>query len=69
MTNEEFRQKEEELLKDIPPEFRSAISYHAWEQGHSAGYGEVLIYVSDLADALAPAIRAFVSRIRNETDV
>ena len=63
MTVEQFEAKQAELLADIPQEFHAAIRYHAWEQGHSAGYEEVLIYVSDLADALTQPIKDYTKRI------
>jgi len=68
MTAEEYREQEaaEFDLKNIPQEFRSAISYHAYEEGHAYGWSEVLIHLRDLIDGLEPAIRAFEKRVRTE---
>lgn len=52
------------LSEQLPPEFRSALSYIAWDSGHSAGEEEVnLIYRGLVADLL-PAIQAFEKRIK-----
>jgi len=64
LTQEQFEAKQTELLADLPKEFHSAIAYNAWEHGHSAGYEEVLIHVSDLADALAEPIKNYTKRIQ-----
>lgn len=63
MTKEEFNIKEAEILKDLPEEFRSAISYMAYEIGHSAGYEECLIYVKEYVSNLKEPIEKFQKRI------
>lgn len=65
MTPEEFAEKESELLSKIPQEFRGAVSYQAYEDGHSAGYEEVLIYVERYVGMLFEPIKKFESRIFN----
>jgi len=62
-TAEQFEVKQTEILKDIPLEFRGAIAYLAWEQGHSYGYDEVLIHVHELADNLKEPIKKYRERI------
>ena len=70
MTSEEYAIVEKEEFDDanIPQEFRSAISYHAYEQGHAYGYNEVLIHLSDLIRALKDPIMAFEKRIRENVE-
>ena len=64
MTPEEFETQQDELLKEIPEEFRSAIFYKAWEDGHSSGYEEVIYHVKDLISTLEEPIAKFEQRIR-----
>jgi len=66
MTDQEFNDKQDKLLAPVPQEFRSAISYHAYEQGHSAGNNEIIIHLSDLVDALLQPIQEFEKRITTE---
>jgi len=58
-----FEQKQEKSLAEIPEEFRSFVRTHAWEQGHSCGYQEVLNYVEDMVWSLKPAIEKFQKRV------
>lgn len=51
--------KTDELLSQVPEEFRSALSYMAYESGHSAGEEEVLCHLHSLIDGLKPAIKDF----------
>jgi len=66
MTDQEFNEKQDKILEHIPQEFKSAISYHAYEQGHSSGNEEIIIHLSDLVDALLQPIQEFEKRIRTE---
>lgn len=66
MTNEEFAAKEAELLKRLPVEFRSKVSYAAYERGHSYGMEEVLSYVEGYVDMLEEPIQDYRIRIREE---
>lgn len=59
MTPEEFNKQETELLNKVPQEFRGWLSYYAYEQGHSAGYEEVLSYLRELIYELVPAMNKF----------
>lgn len=47
------------LLETVPVEFRSVLSYMAYERGHSAGELEVLLILKDLIHDLKPAIEEF----------
>ena len=61
-----FEEKQKALLEDIPPEFHRALSYWAWEEGHSAGYDEVLNILQDLVHTFQDPIIAFQNRLWNE---
>ena len=50
----------------LPPEFRSVISYQAYERGHSAGQEEIDLILRGLVNDLLPAIKEFEKRIREE---
>jgi hypothetical protein len=67
MTGEEFEKKQADLLQDISEEFRGAISYMAYEHGHSAGYEEVIILVQDLVSNFEEPIQKFEKRIKEES--
>jgi hypothetical protein len=57
MTAHEFKLRQDALLEDVPMHFRGWISYYAWEQGHSAGYEEVLIYITELVDGIKECLK------------
>ena len=65
MKPEEYYKKELETFEaaNIPEEFRSAISSYAYERGHSAGYSECFIYLTDLIEDLKDPIRKFAERL------
>ena len=52
--------------KQIPEEFRSVLSYYAYEKGHSAGEDEVFLILENLWNELKPCVKAFEERIRKE---
>ncbi len=64
MTEKEFNAKQQEIVEscDIPQEFHSALFGYAWQQGHSAGFEEVLIYLSDLCDILQKPFEEYDKR-------
>lgn len=64
MNAEEYNLKEAELLKTVPAELRSWLSYLAYERGHSAGYSEVLSCLSDLVDGFPEAWKKFVAGLQ-----
>lgn len=63
MDNQEFEQRQEEILKNIPEEFHSAVRWHAYGQGHAFGHEEVLIHVHDLVDMLKEPIAEYTARL------
>ena len=66
MVSEEYFSKAEELLARIPKEFRFALSYRAYEQGHACGYEECFSILSDLVNELEKPIKDFEDRVRSE---
>jgi len=69
MTPAEYDKEVEARLdaKEIPKEFRSALSRLAYQQGHSCGYEEVLVMLDDLIQALATPIQELIKRIKWES--
>lgn len=67
MTNQEFAELQENLFDeyDIPQEFRGAISYKAWEDGHAYGYSEVISHLRDLIYMLEKPLKDFTKRIKS----
>jgi len=55
--------REEALLERVPLEFRSAISYMAYERSHAYGVDEVYNTMLGLVNDLQPAIHAYGIRI------
>lgn len=66
MTPEEFAEREQQILQDVPEELRSALSYMAYEQGHAYGHSEVLIHLQNYVDNLDKPIRELIKRVREE---
>jgi hypothetical protein len=66
MKSEEFYEKQAEVLKQLPIEFQSFAEMQAWDQGHSAGYEEVLNYVEGYVYDLMEPIAKYTERIKNE---
>jgi len=64
MTQEEFDKTQIEILNKLPKEFQSAVSYMAWESGHSAGYEEVIGILREMVSSLEKPIWEFEKRIR-----
>ena len=65
MTHEEYSNKQTELLKDIPVEFHNTLSYMAYENGHSNGYEECIIYLKEYISNLKDPIKQFQQRLLN----
>ena len=63
MDQQEFNQKQDDLLNELPKEFQKFVSSYAWAQGHHAGYQEVLSYVQDLVSELKGPISVYTTRI------
>lgn len=52
------------IENECPQEFWSALSYYAYEKGHSAGEEEINNILAGLVFDLMPSIKAFEKRIR-----
>lgn len=63
MDEKEFEQRQDEILKDIPEEFHSAVKWHAWDRGHSSGYELVLNCVAELVYMLKKPIAEYTARL------
>lgn len=63
MNGENFEQRQDEILKDIPEEFHSAVKWHAYDRGHAYGHEEVLIHVQNLVDMLKDPIIKYTERL------
>lgn len=66
MNGENFEQRQDEILKEIPEEFHSAVSWHAYDRGHAYGHEEVLIHVQNLVDMLKDPIIKYTERLTNK---
>lgn len=53
------------LLSQVPEEFRSTLSYMAYQSGHSAGENEILLILNNLVFNLKPAIDKFEARLKS----
>lgn len=47
---EEYVKYKAGFFTDVPAQYKDKVWRMAWELGHSAGYGEVFIYLCDLVD-------------------
>lgn len=59
MTEQEYNEEWNELLKDIPKEFHSFIMSDCYERGHSAGYEEVINYAHEMCHNIKEPIKKF----------
>lgn len=66
MTEAQFNVQQAELLTRIPTVFHGPVSSLAWEDGHSAGYEEVILYVSKYVDWLSPPLNAYAKELKND---
>lgn len=53
-------------LNLVPEEFRSTLSYMAYERGHAYGDAEVMNILSDLCTTMVEPIKAFEKRVLRE---
>ena len=56
-------EKTDYLLRDVPEEFKSRLSYMAYEDGHAYGEEEVESILSNLVSELLPCIKDFEKRL------
>lgn len=61
-----FCVEQDQILAEIPIEFRSMVSAKAWEDGHSCGYSEVLLHARNLVEELKDPLESYTTRIRAE---
>lgn len=66
MDEETFTARQDELLAQLPEEFRGAVSFKAWQDGHAYGYAEVLSHVADLVESLKKPIADYTARIKGD---
>lgn len=66
MNEVEFNDAQTKLLSQAPEAFRGALSSKAWEDGHSAGYEEVIVNLQNLIEWLETPLRAYTLHIRSE---
>ena len=66
LTFEEINETDH-LLLQVPDEFRSTLSYMAYERGHSAGESEVLGILRELIYDLKPAIDKYTERLNKNS--
>lgn len=50
MDGPEFEEKVNNLFADLPQSFKACASYYCWENHHSYGYSEVLLYLERLVN-------------------
>lgn len=63
MNEKEFEEAMQEALKDLPEEFAGFVSSKAWDDGHSAGYEEVVNLATDMSHSLGEAFKKYSKRI------
>lgn len=66
MNEQEYEQEMENLLADIPNEFREYIRSEAWDQGHANGYDECFGIATNLYYALKKVVDTYTARITNK---
>lgn len=62
----DFYSKKEQLLSRVPPEFRPALFTLAWDDAHSNGQSEVLIYLEIYVNAIEGPICALIGRLSKQ---
>jgi len=69
MDEAEYNKKKQELFDkyNIPEELHAALSYNAYENGHSSGYDEVYFFLTDLVYGLEVPIKNLIERIKIES--
>lgn len=63
MTEHEYSEKLDNILSELPIEFRSMVNYYCWDKGHAYGYEEVLSYAEALTSELKEPIANFRARV------
>ena len=52
------------ILRNIPAEFHSALSYMAYEKGHAYGPSEIRLHLKELAGGLESSFEKYEKRIK-----
>jgi hypothetical protein len=63
MTEEDYSRDLAEALSNLPPEFAEYVSGKAYEDGHSAGYEEVVSMARSMASSLKIAVDKYNKRL------
>ncbi len=67
MTTDEFNAAQDELLKDLPPEFQQYVAILAYEAGgRHASYEEVLAFAKGMVANLKPVVDKYTQRLSKE---
>lgn len=69
MTDTEYKEEMDELLKPLPPEFHAFVRGQAYDQGHSSGYEEVVSIAQGLVHDLEPCVMAYTKRLNRKPEV
>lgn len=59
MTDAQYSDEMQEILSEVPVEFRSYVASESYDRGHSAGYEECTNIAQSIVAALKPCIEAF----------
>lgn len=63
MTGEDYDREMKEIVSDLPIEFAEFVQSKSWEDGHSAGYEEVINIATSLAYEIKRAVDKYNARI------
>ena len=66
MTEQEYKEKEADLLSGIPVELHGALSHLAYVEGHAYGYSEIHGHLVDYVDALEEPLKKLVKRLEKQ---
>lgn len=64
---EAYKAECDDILAGLPEEFRGAIEAYAYQQGHYAGYGEVLSYLRSMEECFRGPIEKYTKRVSPPT--
>lgn len=64
MTEQEYAEEMKEILADLPEAFRSYVESEAYEDGHSAGYEEVVTLARNMASSLKRPIAEYTESLK-----
>lgn len=66
MTDKEYMDRRNELLNRVPEEFRAVLWSMAYQDSHSNGPIEILLYLEDYVEILKGPIEKFGQRMNKE---